>query len=193
MKRARNWWWWGLIALPLILGLGGTSIRLGQSLIEFRPPHSFRPARARLSPSLKQQLAQASAGVSPTTTRALIDFALDRSGRLLHFGLAHQTRLVFDTKEREGNCVEYSALFATIFAEAAARHGSRATVHVVRSDARIGGIKLPGRGLDEHDWVLVVDRDAEGAELRRYYVDAAFADSGLGWDISENVEGELRP
>jgi hypothetical protein len=46
--------------------------------------------------------------------------------------------------------------------------------------ARVFGRALPFRGFADHDWVLIAGTDP-------LYVDPAFADAWLGWDISRNV------
>ena len=60
---------------------------------------------------------------------------------------------------------------------------------MVHSEARVLGQKLPMRGLDDHDWVLVVPGDPK--EKRRF-VDPTFYDLGLGWDITSNVSGAVK-
>ena len=111
------------------------------------------------------------------------------TGTNLHFGLEHKTTLRFGRKEREGNCVEYAHLFATVFNRAAGRKQVAARAYVVRSDARVLGVTLPGRGLSDHDWVLVVPTSARPEKL---FIDPTLHDFGLDWDISRSVSGEVR-
>ncbi len=86
----------------------------------------------------------------------LVRFSLGVTGAHLHFGLEHKTTLKFGLKEREGNCIEYAHLFATVFNRAAERRKIAARAFVVHGDARVFGRKLSGRGLGDHDWVIVV-------------------------------------
>ncbi len=157
---------------------------------EFWPPHSVRRSRAVLAPALRDELARRP---MPDTVPGLVELALVETGRYLHFGLEHRTALRFDTLEREANCIEYAELFARILDDAAARAGLHARALVVHSErARLLGVRLPGRGMGDHDWVLVLELDQHGAELRRHFVDPTFYDVGLGWDIASSVRGEVR-
>jgi hypothetical protein len=120
----------------------------------------------------------------------------------LFFGLDHRTTLTFTVGEREGNCIEYAHLFAHVFNQAAKRAGLRATASVIHSaDARVLGQKLPFRGFEDHDWVLIEDRSSStpspaagsSREARRLlYVDPALNDAWLGWDISSIVHGPVK-
>ena len=93
---------------------------------------------------------------------------------------------MFDDSEREGNCIEYAQLFANVFDRAAAQGHLAARAYAVHSaDARLMGQVMAGRGMGEHDWVLVVDGE------KRYYVDPTFFDMGLPWDISRSVTGAV--
>jgi hypothetical protein len=113
-----------------------------------------------------------------------VAMALAITGEHLRFGLNHPTTLSFD-EPRAGNCVEYAHLFGTVLEEVARRAALTARVHVVRSyDARIFGLRLPFRNWRDHDWALV-----EGREGDRRYVDPAFADALLGYDVKSNVTG----
>lgn len=120
----------------------------------------------------------------------MLRFALDATGRRLHFGLGHRTSLAFDETEREGNCIEYAHLFGTVFERAAARVHLDARAFVVHSDdARVVGGKLGLPGFGDHDWSLVVVRTAAGE--RRLFVDPTLYDAGLGWDIAGSVRGDV--
>ena len=160
-----------------------------QSLFTFRAPHVVRTPVARLDPSLGKDLDAQARAAAPATTDDLIAFALRATSSALHFGLSHRTRLTFDSVEREGNCVEYAELFASIVNR---EHGSGdVRAWVVRSDAEILGETANNPAWKDHDWVLVVARTSAGP--RRLYVDPTLYDMGLGWDISRAVLGAVQP
>jgi hypothetical protein len=74
----------------------------------------------------------------------------------------------------------------------AARAHSSARAYAVHStDARFLGQIVPGRGMGEHDWVLVVEPTQAGE--RRFYIDPTFYDMGLQWDIASSVHGTVTP
>ena len=84
--------------------------------------------------------------------------------------------------EREGNCIEYAQLFATLFDQAARRHRLAAHAYPVHSTrVTVAGLVLPWRGWHDHDWVLIVDG------TRRLYVDPTLADFHLGWNVAAQV------
>jgi hypothetical protein len=110
--------------------------------------------------------------------------ALQTTGRWLRFGLGHATSMKFEGGHRSGNCVEYAHLFGTGLEFMARELKIPVEVWVVRSrGARVFGIQPPGRWFADHDWVLV----HTGGET--LYVDPAFADAWLGWDLRRNVVG----
>jgi len=162
---------------------------LAELLVTFHSPHTARTAAATLeedfSRSVDTQIKEAKIG----SVDQLVRFSLGVTGADLHFGLEHKTTLRFGAKEREGNCIEYAHLFATVFNRAAERKQVAARAYVVHSDARVLGRKLPIPGLDDHDWVLVVPT-AAGAQ--RLFVDPTLYDFGLDWDISRSVSGDVR-
>jgi hypothetical protein len=160
-----------------------------QALFTFRAPHIVRAPVARLDPSLGKDLDAQAREVAPATTDDLVAFALRATSSALHFGLAHRTRLTFDRAEREGNCVEYAELFASIVNRE--RGGGDVRAWVVRSDAEILGETAKSPAWRDHDWVLVVARMSDGT--RRLYVDPTLFDMGLGWDISRAVLGAVQP
>jgi hypothetical protein len=176
--------------------LGGTLLWAGSSLatrlLEFHAPHHPTRSRAVLGTELVRALNAARAEAAPSDVSALIAFALRQTGQHLHFGLGHPSSLVFDAREREGNCIEYSHLFAKIFEQAASAAGVKAQALVVHSDrALLFGRRIPRRGFESHDWVLVVERDPGGAELARHFIDPAFDDAGFGWNIESDVFGRV--
>ena len=158
-----------------------------QSLFTFRAPHVVRAPVARLDPSFGNDLDAQARMATPATPDDLVALALRATSRALHFGLSHRTRLTFDGVEREGNCVEYAELFATIVNR---EHGSGdVRASVVRSGAAILGetSKSPA-------W-----RTTTGARRRAHvrrneaaYVDSTLYDMGLGWDISGAVLGDVQ-
>ncbi len=162
---------------------------LAEVLVTFQAPHTTRAAAATVTRASLRDIDGEIERADAASVDALVRFALRVTGARLHFGLEHQTTLEFGEKEREGNCIEYAHLFATVFNRAAERKRIPARASVVRSDARVLGRTLPGRGLGDHDWVIVVP--TERGENRRF-VDPTFYDLGLDWDISRSVSGEVR-
>lgn len=161
--------------------------RADGALVTFSAPHAARASAATLAPALERALEQAPA---PKDAKSALDAALAFTASRLHFGLAHATSLAFDAQEREGNCVEYAHLFALAFDRLASRAHLTARAWVVHSaDARLAGVVLPGRGMGEHDWALVVEPTPTG-EVRRF-VDPTFHDMGLPWDIAASVHGAV--
>jgi hypothetical protein len=161
-------------------------------LFEFHAPHRAVRSRAVLEQPLAESVRAAREQSSPRGISELIEFALDQTAQHLHFGLGHRTTLAFSPSEREGNCIEYSHLFAKIFEAGAEASGVRATSYVVNSGrARLMGMAIPRRGWSDHDWVLVIERDAAGAELARHFIDPSFYDTALGWDIRRSVIGPV--
>lgn len=157
--------------------------------VTFHAPHAARASAASLDAALSRSVDARIEGASLASTEAVLQFALAATARDLHFGLAHTTTLRFGTTDREANCIEYAHLFTAIFNRAAAKKQVAARAWVVHSEARVLGQKLPVRGLDDHDWVLIVPRDP--TEKRRL-VDPTFYDFGLGWDIASNVSGAVK-
>lgn len=175
-----------VIALALALALRA---KVGLSL---GPPHALREPQAALDPALARRVDAALAAAEGAGVEDAIRFALAQTGDALWFGLGHGTRLSFGAAPREGNCVEYAHLFAALFNRAAGARGLEARAWAVRSaDARLFGVALPHPALRDHDWALVVTRD--GGQVRRYFVDPAFADAWLGWDVERNVKAPPRP
>ena len=156
--------------------------------VRFQSPHVTRLPAARLDDELSLSVDGAINEAKGASVDELVRFALGVTGARLRFGLEHKTSLEFGVKEREGNCIEYAHLFATVFNRAAERKKVAARAYVVHSDARVLGRKLSGRGFGDHDWVIVVPTAGEG----RRFVDPTFYDFGLDWDISRSVSGEVR-
>jgi hypothetical protein len=160
---------------------------LSASALAFQAPHVVRAPAASIDAELARQVDEWATATNIATPDDLVAFALGATANLLHFGLGHRTRLSFDPAEREGNCVEYAELFASIL------HRERRTIParawVVRSDARVLGKMLPGAAWKDHDWVLVVARTPDGTT--RLYVDPTLYDMGLGWDIAPSVHGDV--
>lgn len=150
------------------------------------PAHDVRRAVAQPDATLSTRADQETASAAATVP-ALLDATLRVTDGALHFGLNHRTTLRFTSVEREGNCVEYAQLFATLFNRAARAKGVAARAWPVRSQARFFGARVAMRGWTDHDWVLI--EDAGG---RRWYVDPTLHDAGLGWDVSSNVQGVVR-
>lgn len=150
-------------------------------LLAFGAPHVARPPRATLSAALAMRL---DAMPKPQSVDTALKLALDATAAQLHFGLQHRTSTTFDVTEREGNCVEYAELFATIFNREKGSLDARAyAVH--SAEARVLGQRLADPAYRDHDWALVVAGD------RRLFVDPTLYDEGFGWDISRAVVGPV--
>jgi hypothetical protein len=159
---------------------------LAQLAVTMLAPHTARAPTASLSPDLIAAVDSEAAKAGAKTPEDLVVFALAVTSAKLHFGLKHQTHLAFDGVEREGNCVEYAELFATVFNRE--RRGIDARAWVVRSDATLFGQRVRDPAWRDHDWVLVVARSPNGS-TRRLFLDPTLYDFGLGWDISASVRG----
>lgn len=174
MKGARPLLAAGLVSL--------TTVFAARSAVTFEPRHTVRAPAASLSPALRDELLQAIDEVKPKSVDDLVRVSLEQTGKRLHFGLSHTTRLSFDRGEREGNCIEYAHLFSSVLELGARRAGLEARARVVHSEkARVLGLAVPLRGFGDHDWVLIEASD------RRLMIDPTFDDAGLGADISGNV------
>ena len=158
-------------------------------LVTFQAPHVVRAPAATLEDDFAQSIDAQLGAAQVGSVDELLHLSLDVTGRDLHFGLDHVTTLRFGAKDREGNCIEYAHLFATVFNRGATQQHVAAPAYVVHSDARVLGKKLAGRGMGDHDWVLVVP-SAPGE--KRLFVDPTFHDLGLDWDVSKSVVGPVR-
>lgn len=157
-------------------------LRLGVSL---GPVHRRRALEAAVDPALVAQC-EARARALGGTADAVLDAALEATEGALRFGLWHASSMSFRAgRAREGNCVEYAQLYGALAQRVGARLGLPLRVTVLRSDARLFGLRVPGRAFADHDWVLV-----QGAGEARY-VDASFADVGLGQSVRWNVRGAV--
>ena len=189
MRRLGRWIW---ITLAILLCATVAAAALPRFAFELLAPHAARRSSATLDDQLRKAIDAALAKSTPTSVDDALDFSLSVSDKLLHFGLHHQTSRAFVAAEREGNCIEYAELFAKVFEKAAQKGGLKARVFVIHSDkARVFGQKVPFRGWEDHDWVLIEDRTGPG-DPRRLYVDPTMNDAGFGWDISSNVKGEVK-
>jgi hypothetical protein len=157
-------------------------------VVRFQSPHLTRMPAATLDDDLSRSADAAINEANVASGDDLVRFSLGVTGAHLHFGLEHKTSLRFGVQEREGNCIEYAHLFATVFNRAAERKKVAARAYVVHSEARVLGRRLPGRGLGDHDWVIVVPT----AGGQRRFVDPTFYDFGLDWDVSRSVSGDVR-
>lgn len=189
MRRIGRWIW---ITLAILLCATAAAAALPHFAFELQAPHTARRSSAMLEDALRKAVDAGLASASPTTADEALDYSLSVTDKLFHFGLSHPTNLVFAAAEREANCIEYAQAFARVFDRAAARAKLKAKAYVVHSDkARVFGQKVPFRGWEEHDWVLIEDRTGPG-DARRLYVDPTLHDAGFGWDIRSNVKGEVR-
>jgi len=179
------------LALLVIVGLTLFGIALTRANVGLEGPHTTRVSSATLDKSLEAAIEFKLREARPATVEDAIELSLRLTGARLHFGLGHPTQLSFGAEPREGNCVEYAHLFARIFDMAAARSKLPARAYVVHSDrAEVFEKVVPLPGLRDHDWVLVED-ETPGAS-RQWFVDAAFEDAWLGWDLTHNVKGNVK-
>jgi hypothetical protein len=182
---------WITAALLLIATAAGAA--LPHFALELLAPHVARRSQAVLDEDFGRLIETALDKSKPDNVDAVLDFSLSATDKFLHFGLSHPTSKSFTTTPREGNCIEYAELFARIFERAAKGAHLDAKVYAVHSGkARLFGQKVPLRGWDDHDWVLIEDRSlGPKEEARRLYVDPTLHDFGLGWDIESNVKGAV--
>jgi hypothetical protein len=186
----RLWRWLGVLAVVLLFATAAAAA-LPHFAFELHAPHTAKKSAATLDKSLERAVDASLAKTKIDTTEGAMDFALAATDKLLHFNREHATSLSFEAAEREGNCAEYAHLFAKVFERAAQKNKLGARAFVVHSDkAQMFGQKMPFKGFEEHDWVLVVE--GTGDEARRFYVDPAMHDAGLGWDIAANVRGAVK-
>jgi hypothetical protein len=177
----------GLVVVVLSVLAFAERNAFAQQMLTFTPRHRVRETTAVLSPALARAIDSQKSISTISRPEDLIAFGLKTTSSALHFGLSHHTHLTFDENDREGNCVEYAELFAAIVNR---EHGSiEAHAFVVRSDAKIMGRTMSDPAWKDHDWVLLVVRTA--TKSSRFYVDPTLHDMGLGWNISNAVQGEV--
>jgi len=174
----------GLLGVAVVLLVMG--VRLAPMVfIRFNGPHRLSAPAAVLDPAVVQSLGHVP---RPSSAEEVIAAALDETSRRLHFGLSHRTTLHFGSAEREGNCIEYAHLFASLVRRFGHDAGLDVTATVVRSfDPRLAGQTIPGRSFADHDWALVETREGQ----QRWFVDPSLHDLGLGWDIGQLVRGPV--
>lgn len=183
---ARGSRWPVRLAVALSLPLMAAAVVRWRGLL-YGAPHQLRAPSAQLSRELALRVDERAAREPAADIDAAIAQALRVTGSTLHFGLGHPTSLSF-SEEREGNCVEYAHLFATVFGRVARKAGLDAHAHVVHTmRPRLFGLRVPFRGFDDHDWVLVTD--GKGQPLA--YLDPTLHDAMLGADVSGNVEAPV--
>jgi hypothetical protein len=104
------------LAVLVLVGAGLLARNaVAQMLVTFEAPHRVRAPAAALDVALGHHYDAQAAATKMATIDDLVAFTLRTTASALHFGLRHRTRLSFDEAEREGNCVEYADLFATVF------------------------------------------------------------------------------
>ncbi len=159
-----------------------TAFVVFSQLLTFGAPHVARAPHASLSAALAARL---DAIAKPQNVDGAVKLALDATAAQLHFGLQHRTSTSFDVGEREGNCIEYAELFATIFNREKGPTVDARAYAVHSADARVLGQRLADPAYRDHDWALVVAGD------RRVFVDPTLYDEGFGWDTSRAVIGPV--
>lgn len=163
------------------LWFSGAPGAVARRLLELSPRHVVAQPKAKLDAALRKEVLEGLRGRTLATRGDVVDYALEVTRAHLHFGMDHGTSMAFTTGDREANCIEYAHLFATVAEIAAKESKVELKVRVVRSRATLGGVKIPLRGWDTHDWVVV-----GGAEAR--YLDPSFDDAGLGADLERVVD-----
>ncbi|MDI1475121.1 hypothetical protein [Polyangium sp. y55x31] len=180
-----------VLALLAIVGLTLFAIALTRANVGLSGPHTTRASSATLDKPLEAAIEFKLREARLATVEEALELSLRLTGARLHFGLGHPTRLSFGAEEREGNCIEYAHLFARIFDMAAARSKLSARAYVVHSaQAEVFEKVVPLPGLRDHDWVVIED-DTPG-EKKQWFVDPAFEDAWLGWDLTHNVKGDVK-
>ncbi len=184
--------WRGLgVLLVVMLFATAAGAALPRFAFQLLPPHTVKRSGAVLDRALERAFDASVAKADPSSVEEAMDISLAASDRILHFGLKHPTSMSFAAAEREGNCTEYAHLFARVFDRAAARAKLDARAYVVHSSkAEVLGHKLPWKGFEDHDWVLI--QQGSGEDAKRWYVDPTMHDAGLGWDISGAVQGTVK-
>ncbi len=186
----RLWRWLGVLAVVLLFATAAGAA-LPHFAFQLLPPHTAKRSGAVLERPLERAVDATLASAAPDSVESAMDVSLSVSDKILHFGLGHTQSLSFAAASREGNCVEYAHLFARVFDRAAARAKLDARAFVVHSGkAEVLGHKVPFRGFEDHDWVLI--QEGSGDDARRWYVDPTMHDAGLGWDISASVRGTVK-
>jgi hypothetical protein len=186
----RLWRWLGVLAVVLLFATAAGAA-LPHFAFQLLPPHAAKRSTAALDKPLDRAVEASLAKAEIDSVESAMDFSLGASDKLLHFGLEHPTSLSFAAAEREGNCVEYAHLFARVFDKAAAHAKLDARAYVVHSGkAEVLGRKVPFRGFEDHDWVLI--QQGSGEDAQRWFVDPTLHDAGLGWDVSSNVRGAVK-
>jgi hypothetical protein len=186
----RLWRWLGVLAVILLFATAAGAA-LPHFAFQLLAPHTAKRSTAVLERPLERAVDASIVKAAPDSVESAMDVALAVSDKILHFGLDHPTSFSFAAAEREGNCIEYAHLFARVFDKAAAKSKLDARAFVVHSaKAEVLGHKLPFRGFEDHDWVLI--QEGSGDDARRWYVDPTMHDAGLGWDISTNVRGAVK-
>jgi hypothetical protein len=180
----------GVLAVVLLFATAAGAA-LPRFAFQLLPPHTAKRSSAVLERPLERAVDATLAKAAPDSVESAMDVSLSVSDKILHFGLDHPQSLSFAAASREGNCVEYAHLFARVFDRAAARAKLDARAYVVHSGkAEVLGHKLPFRGFEDHDWVLI--QEGSGDDARRWYVDPTMHDAGLGWDVSASVRGTVK-
>jgi len=151
------------------------------TMVTFEPPHRVHLPSGKLTSSFTERLDADTKKSTSNSVDDVVRLVLAETAAQLTFGLSHKTTLVYDGVEREGNCVEYADLFATIFN----RQSVDAHAYVVRSDARILGQHIARPAWKDHDWVIVTTTTG------RLFIDPTLYDLGLGWDITSSVRGKI--
>lgn len=181
-----RWMKWLALAIVLAVLAGGVAIVGARLTLKLRR-HNARSPLADLSHDLQIAIQKSTDGKTPGDMRSVIELSNQVTGRFLHYGQAHTTRLRFDVQPREGNSIEYATLFASIFNQLARWAKLDAHAAIVHSEqALVFGSALPFRGAGYHEWVLVEQKDGG-----RWFVDPLLADYRLGWNLEGNVEGDV--
>lgn len=187
LRKARN----AALILLAIVGLMAFAIAMTRANVGLHGPHTKRVSSASLEPALAAAIEVKLGELKMRSVDEALEFALRQTRTRLRFGLGHPTRLEFGPAEREANCIEYAHFFARVFDMAAQKNKLHAKAYVVHSSrADVFNMVIPLPGLRDHDWVLIAD-DTPG-DKRHWLVDPTFDDVWLGWDLTKNVDGDVK-
>lgn len=178
-----------VLALVALVGLGIFGIAMARARVSLLGPHVVQVSLARFDAPLDAAVRFQIEAEKPRSLEEALKFSLRVTGQQLRFGLGHPTKFAFGAEHRSGNCIEYAHLFTRVFEMAANRGKIAAKAYVVHSSrAEVFNRVLPFPGLRDHDWVVIVDK----SDKQQWFVDPAFDDAGLGWDLKTNVVGDIR-
>jgi len=172
-----------LLGLLPFAALAGVALVVRLYGLGWGPQHRLSEPVAQLGPRVSAAIAEQAREVEDLDDAQ--SAALQITGALLHFGFRHRSELRFD-QPRQGNSLEYAALFSVVFNQLASTAKLAAHAQLVHSEpTSLVGFLPSHTAFRSHDWVAIRDGDHER------YVDPTLHDAWLGADISRNVQGSL--